>query len=204
MTEGHHTVGCQTGFRDLDAIISGFQPSNLVILAARPSMGKTAFALNIARNVAVDQDKGRGHLQPGDVQDGSGQPDDVLRGPGGQLAGAPGDAAAQRVEQAGGRLHAAAHRSHLHRRQRLAQPHGDPGQGPAPEGQGEEPGPHRRRLPAAHDGRHQRREPAAGDLADLAGTQDPGPRAGGAGAGAVAALAAGGAAGRATSRCCRT
>jgi replicative DNA helicase len=58
MSEGHHTVGCQTGFRDLDNIISGFQPSNLVILAARPSMGKTAFALNIARNVAVDQGKG--------------------------------------------------------------------------------------------------------------------------------------------------
>ncbi len=58
MSEGHHTVGCQTGFRDLDAIISGFQPSNLVILAARPSMGKTALALNIARNVAVDQGKG--------------------------------------------------------------------------------------------------------------------------------------------------
>jgi replicative DNA helicase len=58
MTEGHHTVGCQTGFRDLDVIIGGFQPSNLVILAARPSMGKTALALNVARNVAVDQKKG--------------------------------------------------------------------------------------------------------------------------------------------------
>ena len=57
-TEGHHTVGCQTGFRDLDDMIGGFQPSNLVILAARPSMGKTAFALNIARNVAVDQARG--------------------------------------------------------------------------------------------------------------------------------------------------
>lgn len=56
-TEGHPTVGCETGFRDLDALISGFQPANLVILAARPSMGKTALALNIARNVAVDQNK---------------------------------------------------------------------------------------------------------------------------------------------------
>ena len=56
-SEGHHTIGCQTGFRDLDGIISGFQPSNLVILAARPSMGKTALALNVARNVAVDQHK---------------------------------------------------------------------------------------------------------------------------------------------------
>ncbi|MBN1319329.1 MAG: replicative DNA helicase, partial [Thermoleophilia bacterium] len=55
---GHHTSGCQSGFRDLDEKIGGFQPSNLVILAARPSMGKTAFALNIARNVAVDQGKG--------------------------------------------------------------------------------------------------------------------------------------------------
>jgi replicative DNA helicase len=54
---GHQTTGCQSGFRDLDDKIGGFQPSNLVILAARPSMGKTAFALNIARNVAVEQQK---------------------------------------------------------------------------------------------------------------------------------------------------
>ncbi len=58
MTEGHQSVGCATGFRDLDYIIGGFRPSNLVILAARPSMGKTALALNVARNVAVDQGKG--------------------------------------------------------------------------------------------------------------------------------------------------
>ena len=42
----------------LDDIITGLQPANLIILAARPSMGKTAFALNVARNVAVDQNKG--------------------------------------------------------------------------------------------------------------------------------------------------
>ncbi len=58
MSEGHRSVGCQTGFRDVDALIGGFQPANLVILAARPSMGKTAFALNVARNVGVDQQKG--------------------------------------------------------------------------------------------------------------------------------------------------
>jgi len=56
-TDGHLMAGCRTGFRDLDAKIGGFQPSNLVILAARPSMGKTAFALNVARNVAVEQQK---------------------------------------------------------------------------------------------------------------------------------------------------
>lgn len=44
--------GVPTGFRDLDHILTGLQPSDLVILAARPAMGKTAFALNIAQNVA--------------------------------------------------------------------------------------------------------------------------------------------------------
>ncbi|RME30619.1 replicative DNA helicase [Candidatus Parcubacteria bacterium] len=45
--------GIPTGFPELDALLSGLQPSDLVILAARPSMGKTAFALDIARNAAV-------------------------------------------------------------------------------------------------------------------------------------------------------
>lgn len=58
MSEGRPTTGVETGFRDLDNIIRGFQPANLIVLAARPSMGKTALALNIARNVAVDQGKG--------------------------------------------------------------------------------------------------------------------------------------------------
>ena len=47
-------TGVPTGFRKLDSLTSGFQNSDLIILAARPSMGKTAFALNIARNAAVD------------------------------------------------------------------------------------------------------------------------------------------------------
>jgi len=45
--------GVPTGFRDLDNLLAGFQSSDLIIIAARPSMGKTAFALNIAQNVAV-------------------------------------------------------------------------------------------------------------------------------------------------------
>jgi replicative DNA helicase len=44
--------GISTGFKSLDNILSGLQPSDLVILAARPAMGKTAFALNIAQNIA--------------------------------------------------------------------------------------------------------------------------------------------------------
>jgi replicative DNA helicase len=45
--------GIPTGFRDLDAKLSGFQKSDLIILAARPSMGKTSLALDIARQAAV-------------------------------------------------------------------------------------------------------------------------------------------------------
>ncbi len=46
--------GVPSGFYDLDALTSGFQPSDLVIIAARPSMGKTAFVLNMAQHVAVE------------------------------------------------------------------------------------------------------------------------------------------------------
>ncbi len=45
--------GVKTGFRDLDNLLAGLQKSDLIILAARPSMGKTAFALDIARQAAV-------------------------------------------------------------------------------------------------------------------------------------------------------
>ncbi|MBI1934616.1 replicative DNA helicase [Candidatus Peregrinibacteria bacterium] len=45
--------GTTTGFHSLDSKLSGFQPSDLIILAARPSMGKTSLALNIAQNAAI-------------------------------------------------------------------------------------------------------------------------------------------------------
>ncbi|MCS7463089.1 replicative DNA helicase [Paenibacillus doosanensis] len=47
------TTGIKSGFHDLDKMTSGFQRSDLIIVAARPSVGKTAFALNIAQNVGV-------------------------------------------------------------------------------------------------------------------------------------------------------
>lgn len=50
-------VGLSTGFRDLNTLTLGLKPSDLIILAARPSMGKTAFALNIASNVAMEQNQ---------------------------------------------------------------------------------------------------------------------------------------------------
>jgi replicative DNA helicase len=48
-------TGVPTGFYDLDRMTSGLQPGDLVILAARPSMGKTAFAINIAEHVALNE-----------------------------------------------------------------------------------------------------------------------------------------------------
>ncbi len=46
--------GIPTGFKDMDNILAGLQKSDLIVLAARPSMGKTALALNLAHNVAVE------------------------------------------------------------------------------------------------------------------------------------------------------
>jgi len=47
--------GIPTGFTDIDALLAGLQDSNLIILAARPSVGKTSFALNIAQYIAVHE-----------------------------------------------------------------------------------------------------------------------------------------------------
>jgi replicative DNA helicase len=47
-------AGVPTGFRDVDALLSGMQAGNLIIVAARPGVGKSSFITNIARNVAVD------------------------------------------------------------------------------------------------------------------------------------------------------
>ena len=53
-----NVTGIPTGFNDLDYKLSGLQPSDLILVAARPSMGKTAFVLNIAQYVAFKREKG--------------------------------------------------------------------------------------------------------------------------------------------------
>ncbi|KRM86375.1 replicative DNA helicase [Liquorilactobacillus vini] len=50
-------TGLPTGYHDLDKMTAGLQPDNLIIIAARPAVGKTAFALNIAQNVGTKTDK---------------------------------------------------------------------------------------------------------------------------------------------------
>lgn len=50
-------IGVPSGFYDLDSLTAGFQPSDLIIVAARPSMGKTAFCLNIAQEVGIRKKK---------------------------------------------------------------------------------------------------------------------------------------------------
>jgi replicative DNA helicase len=52
--EGQSLTGTASGFKDLDEITGGFQPGNLIVLAARPAMGKSALAANVAENAAVD------------------------------------------------------------------------------------------------------------------------------------------------------
>jgi replicative DNA helicase len=58
-SEGQSLTGTPSGFDDLDAITGGFQPGNLIVLAARPSMGKSALVTNIAENVALHKQRPR-------------------------------------------------------------------------------------------------------------------------------------------------
>jgi replicative DNA helicase len=55
--EGTALTGTPSGFRDLDEITGGFQPGNLIVIAARPSMGKSALVTNIAENAAIDHSR---------------------------------------------------------------------------------------------------------------------------------------------------
>lgn len=55
--QGGKMNGVPSGFTRLDELTQGWQPSDLIIIAARPSMGKTAFVLSMARNMAIDHDR---------------------------------------------------------------------------------------------------------------------------------------------------
>jgi len=55
--EGQYLSGLPTGFLELDDLTSGLQPGEMIVIAARPSMGKTAFALNVAEHLAVNENR---------------------------------------------------------------------------------------------------------------------------------------------------
>ena len=55
--EGTHITGLATGYHELDDLLCGLQKSEMIIIAGRPSMGKTSFALNIAEHIGADQGK---------------------------------------------------------------------------------------------------------------------------------------------------
>jgi len=57
LQRGQRITGLATHYTDLDEMTSGFQHSDLIIIAARPSMGKTAFAMNIAENASIEDQK---------------------------------------------------------------------------------------------------------------------------------------------------
>ncbi len=59
LEEGGSCTGLRTGFTQLDEYTSGFQPGDLIIIAGRPSMGKTALGLTMARNIVLDRDDPR-------------------------------------------------------------------------------------------------------------------------------------------------
>ena len=67
-------TGLPTGFTHLDEYTSGLQGGDLIIIAGRPSMGKTAFALNIAENAALGARKSAADIQHGNVRRAAGLP----------------------------------------------------------------------------------------------------------------------------------
>ena len=80
-----HITGLASGFDDLDRMTSGFQPSDFIIIAGRPSMGKTAFALNIAKHAGRRRPQEDPGAEPRDVQ-GAARPAPALRRGQGRLA----------------------------------------------------------------------------------------------------------------------
>ncbi len=80
----NHLPGLSTGLSAVDQKITGLNKSDLILLAARPGMGKTSFALNMALNVAKSTPQDRGGVLSGNVPGAAGHPLAGLRGTGGE------------------------------------------------------------------------------------------------------------------------
>ncbi len=78
--QSREVTGLATDFTELDRMTSGLQKGELIIIAARPSMGKTAFAINIAQNAAINQQGHRRRLQSRNEQGVAAAPHACLPG----------------------------------------------------------------------------------------------------------------------------
>ena len=186
---GREITGVGTGFRKLDKITAGLQPSNLVILAARPGMGKTSLALNVAAHVGIREQL------PVAIFTIEMSRDEVTQ----RLMCSEGKVDSSRLRtgklapEEWPKLTAAC--SHLQEAPIYIDDTAgitaarDQGQDPAAEGAPPEPGAGRDRLPAADERRRPVREPGERDLAHLTPAEADRARPRGAGAGAVAAVA---------------
>ncbi len=167
-------TGLATGYADLDEMLAGLQPSNLVVVGARPSMGKTSFALGVVAHVGVRLHQPvlffsmeMSHLEITQrllVRGGAGRRD----------ADAHRTAARHRLAEDRQRDRPDERRAHLHRRQPAADRDGHPRPRPTPE---EPRGPRsgRRRLPPADDRAPRRGEPTGRGVRDQPRPQDPRP-----------------------------
>ena len=133
-------TGTPSGFRDIDAITGGFQPGNLIIVAARPAMGKSALVANIAENVAVKRQHAGRLLLARDVGGRAGAALHRLPGADLRRQAAQGPGRAEGLAEGGARLQRARGGAALVRRllrPRHARPAGEgaatarPGAGPA-------------------------------------------------------------------------
>ena len=184
-------TGTPSGFRDIDAITGGFQPGNLIIVAARPAMGKSAIVANIAENVAVKRELPVAFFSLGDVGGRAGAALHRLPGADLRRQAAQGAGRAEGLAEGGAGLQRAGGGAALVRR--LLRPrHPRPaGEGAAAARAGPGPGrprPDHRRLPAADALRRPARQPGRAGRPDEPRAEDPRPRAGGAGAGDLPAL----------------
>ena len=179
-------TGISTGFKQLDEMTSGLQPGDLIIVAGRPSMGKTTLAVNIAENAALGSNKSAaifsmemsaesltlrmmsslGRINQGHLRSGRLQEEDWPR------------IDSAMTQLSGAKIH--------RRRDAGAHADGDTRTRAAPEARAR-PRPDRGRLPAAHAGGRHQGKPCDRDLGDLALAQGARQRTQGAGDRALAA-----------------
>ena len=176
-------AGVPTGFRDVDTLLSGMQAGNLIVIAARPGVGKSSFVTNLARNVAVDAGLpvAMFSLEMSRWEIGMRLLCGEARVPVGQHPQQAGRRRGLVPDRAGRRQPARGAAVHRRLGQRHARRH--PRQGPAAVGAQAGSGHDHRRLPPADVPHAQGRQPPAGDRRDQPrpedareGARDPGDR----------------------------